>query len=68
VTQEQRPRNPGQPTPTQLLETANLWESRAEEHIRGADFCKEQAARIMARIAVPDDYRPTLTLIDCTDL
>ena len=40
-----------------------MWEQRAEEHIRAADFCHEQATRFLARVAVPDDYRPTLVLI-----
>jgi len=51
------------PSPAQLLETANMWEQRAEDHIRAADFCHEQASRFLGRIAVPDDYRPHLVLI-----
>lgn len=51
------------PTPEQLLESANDWERRATEHIRAADFCHNQAERFLGHVAVPDDYRPTLTLI-----
>lgn len=54
---------PREPLPNQLLETANEWERRANEHIEAADFCHEQASRFLGRIAVADDYRPTLTLI-----
>lgn len=52
------------PTPKDLLASANMWTERAEAHIRAADFCHEQASRFLGHLAVPDDFRPTLTLID----
>lgn len=51
-------------TPEELLKTANMWEMRANEHIRAADFCHQQADRFLGRVAVPDDYKPQLVLIE----
>jgi hypothetical protein len=49
--------------PEQLLESANMWTERAEEHIRAADFCHAQASRFLGHLAVPDDYKPELVLL-----
>lgn len=55
--------DPRTPKPEWYIEMANKWNQRAEEHIRAADFCHDQATRFMGKIAVEADFRPTLTLI-----
>jgi hypothetical protein len=50
-------------SPEFLLQEANTWQARAEEHRRALMYCEEQAAQFLARVAVPDDYKPELEMI-----
>jgi hypothetical protein len=49
--------------PEFLLEESNKWQAKAEAHKRAAEYCEEQAARFLAKVAVPDDYKPELEMI-----
>jgi hypothetical protein len=51
-------------TPQDILKTANKWVAEAEEHIKAADYCHEQAEMFLGQLVVADDYKPTLILIE----
>lgn len=46
------------------LAEANRWNQRREEHLRLADFCEEQYQRFIGAVAVPDDFKPDLVLVE----
>lgn len=54
--------------PEILLEEANRWQAKAEAHRKAMEYCEEQARRFMGRIAVPDEYRAELRLVDRQDV
>ena len=52
--------------PELVLEEANKWQAKAELHRRALEYCEEQAQRCLGQVAVPDEFVPSLRVIDGT--